>query len=88
VPGEGGIFQGEGYEIITSKDGQGMATWKGQGMGKFTGPGKVSFRGSIFLKEPSSIDGGKLSNLNNLVGVFEYKTDENGNCSSKTWEWT
>ena len=36
----GGILQGEGYGIITSKDGQGMATWKGQGIGKFTGPGK------------------------------------------------
>jgi hypothetical protein len=59
-----------------------MATWKGQGIGKFTGPGKVSFRGSIFLKVPSTIEGGKLSNLNNLVGVFEYETDENGNCSS------
>ena len=30
VLGEGGILQGEGYGIITSKDGQGMATWKGQ----------------------------------------------------------
>ena len=30
----GGILQGEGYGIITSKDGQGMATWKGQGIGK------------------------------------------------------
>jgi hypothetical protein len=86
VLGEGGILQGEGYGIITPKDGQGMATWKGQGIGKFTGPGKVSFRGSIFLKVPS-IEGGELSNLNNLVGVFEYETDENGNCSSKTWEW-
>lgn len=87
VLGEGGILQGEGYGIITSKDGQGMTTWRGQGIGKFTGPGKVNFRGSIFLKVPSTIEGGKLSNLNNLVGVFEYETDENRNCSSKTWEW-
>jgi hypothetical protein len=49
-------------------------------------PGKVSFRGAIYLQTPSS-EGGKLSNLNNMVGVFEYETDEMGNCSSKTWEW-
>jgi hypothetical protein len=87
VLGEGGILQGDRYGIITSKDGQGMTTWRGQGKGKFTGPGKVGFRGSVFLKIPPVVEGGKLSILNNMVGVFEYETDENGNCSSKTWEW-
>jgi hypothetical protein len=87
VLGKEGILQGEGCGIITARGGQGMITWRGQGIGKFTGPGKVSFRGSLFLKVPSTADGGKLSNLNNIVGVFEYEADENGNCSSKTWEW-
>ena len=40
---EGGVLYGEGQGIITTKDGQGMATWTGQGIGKFTAPGKVSF---------------------------------------------
>src|SRR5918994_7449147 len=47
---EGGVLFGEGQGIITTKDGQGMATWTGQGIGKFTAPGKVSFRGLIFLR--------------------------------------
>lgn len=61
-----------------------MATWTGQGVDKFIGPGKVSFRGSVFLRTSSASEGGKLSNLNNIVGVFEFEVDEAGNCSSKT----
>ena len=84
---EGGVLYGEGQGIITTKDGQGMATWKGPGIGKFTGPGKVSFRGSLFFKTPLTSEGGKLSYLNNVMGVFEYEVDEIENCSSKTREW-
>jgi hypothetical protein len=64
-----------------------MATWTGQGIGKFTAPGKVSFRGSIFLRTPSISEGGKLSSLNNMAGVFEYEVDETGSCFAKSWEW-
>jgi len=84
---EGGVLYGEGQGIITTKDGKGMATWTGQGIGKFTAPGKVSFRGSIFLRTPSTSQGGKLSSLNNMVGVFEYEVDEMGSCFTKSWEW-
>jgi hypothetical protein len=84
---EGGVMYGEGQGIITTKDGQGMATWTGQGIGKFTAPGKVSFRGSIFLRTPSTSQGGKMSSLNNMVGVFEYEVDEMGSCFTKSWEW-
>jgi hypothetical protein len=82
-----GVLHGGGQGIVTSKDGMGVATWTGQGVGRFTGPGKVSFRGSIFFRIPSTSEGGKLSDLNNMVGVFEYESDEMGNCSTKSWEW-
>ena len=81
------VLNGRGQGIVTSKDGKGVATWTGKGVGRFTGPRKVSFRGSIFFRIPSTSEGGKLSDLNNMVGVFEYEVDEMGNCSSKTWEW-
>jgi hypothetical protein len=84
---EGGVLQGDGQGIMTTKDGQGMATWTGPGIGRFTGPGKVSFRGSLFFKVPPTFEGGQLSDLNNIMGVFEYEVDEAGNCSVKTWEW-
>jgi predicted nucleic acid-binding Zn ribbon protein len=84
--GEEGTMYGEGQGVITSTDGQGMATWTGQGVGRFLSPGKISFRGSVFYRtDPTS--GGKLSSLNNKVGVFEYEVDEEGNCSVNVWEW-
>jgi hypothetical protein len=82
-----GVLHGQGQGIVTTKDGQGMASWTGQGIGRFIGAGKVSFRGSLFLRTPSASAGGKLSFLSDMVGVFEYEADEMGNCSSKTWEW-
>ena len=36
---EGGVLYGEGQGIVTTKDGQGIATWTGQGIGRFIGPG-------------------------------------------------
>lgn len=54
--------------------------------GMSTGLGKAGFRGSLFFKVPPTFEGGKLLDLNNIVGAFEYEVDELGNCSSKTWE--
>jgi hypothetical protein len=83
---EPGVMYGEGQGVITTKDGQGMATWTGQGIGRFAAPGKISFRGSVFYRTTST-GGGKISFLNNVVGVFEYEMDEQGNSSTKVWEW-
>lgn len=83
---EPGVMYGEGQGVITTKDGQGMATWTGQGIGRFTAPGKISFRGSVFYRTTST-GGGKISFLNNVVGVFEYEMDEQGNSLTKVWEW-
>jgi hypothetical protein len=47
---------------------------------------EISFRGSLFFRTPFTSEGGKLSYLNNMMGVFEYEVDELGNCSAKTWE--
>jgi hypothetical protein len=81
-----GVVYGEAQGVATTKDGQGMATYTVQGIGRFTSPGKIRFHGSVFYRTtPSS--GGKLSSLNNTVGVFEYEEDEQGNCSVKVWEW-
>lgn len=83
-PRSGGAMYGEGQGVIMTKDGQDMATWTGQGVGRFTSPGKIRFTGSLFFSASSN---GKLAFLNNLVGVFEYESDEQGNTSSKVWEW-
>ena len=84
TPRPGGAIYGEGQGVLMSKDGQEMATWTGQGIGRVTSPGKIRFAGSLFFSTSST---GKLSFLNNLVGVFEYESDESGNTSAKAWEW-
>jgi hypothetical protein len=84
--GAQGVVYGEAQGVATTKDGQGMATYTVQGIGRFTSPGKIRFHGSVFYRtNPTS--GGKLSSLNNVVGVFEYQEEEQGNCSVKVWEW-
>lgn len=50
----------------------------------FTSQGKIRFIGSIFFMTSSN---GKLAFFNNLVGVFEFEADEQGNTSTKVWEW-
>ena len=72
-PDSGGAIHGEGQGVLMSKDGQEMATWTGQGVGRFTNPGKIRFVGSLFFNTASTC---KLAFLNNLVGVFEYESDE------------
>ena len=82
----GAIMYAEAQGVITAKDGQGMATYTAQGIGRFTSLGKARFHGSTFY-HTTSTGGGTLSFLNNMVGVFEYEGDEQGNCSVKVWEW-
>jgi hypothetical protein len=61
----------EGHGIINTKNGQDTATFIGYGIGRTKGQISGSFRGSVFWKSSSA--NGKLSSLNNKVGVFETK---------------
>ena len=60
-----------------------MATWKGYAIGRYDSRNQTD-KGSVFFKTYTN---GKLSFLNNKIGVFEYEADENGNTSGKIWEW-
>jgi hypothetical protein len=75
-------FCAEGQGVILTKDGE-MATWKGYGIGRYNGRNRTD-KGSVFFKTSTN---GKLSFLNNKIGVFEYEADENGNTNGKIWEW-
>jgi hypothetical protein len=55
-----------------------IATWSGQGIAYYSGQKRRDV-GSVFCRTPST--SGKLAFLNNMVGVFEYETDEMGNSS-------
>ena len=61
------------------------ATFRGYGIGTSKGQVSVSTRGSVIYK--SSSTNGKLSFLNNKIGVFEGEVDESGTSTEKHWEW-
>jgi hypothetical protein len=82
------VIYGEGQGIITTKNGDDTATFRVFGIGHSKGQVSTSFRGSVFYKtSSSSTNGGKLSFLNNKIGVLETEIDESGNSIEKHWEW-
>jgi len=78
-----GNFNGVGQGVVMTQDGD-SATWTGTGVGTPTGKGfAASWRGAIFFQTSSQRPGG----LNKFATVFEFEVDENGNTSTKLWEW-
>jgi hypothetical protein len=96
---EKGVIHGVGKGILTTTGDGGepeMVVYTGEGIGKFDSSGSIKWRGSVFTRKqyysktsgPSSSQGeGKLSFLNNMVGIFESEIDAAGNFSEKIWEW-
>jgi len=81
-----GFFFVEGKDIVTVKGSHDeMATVKVQGISKSNGGSSLKVvSGSNFYR---SSNNGKLSFLNNLVGVHEASVDKDGNILYKVWEW-
>jgi hypothetical protein len=48
------VMYAEAQGVMTSKDGDGMATYVAQGIGRFTSPGKIRFHGSVFFQTTST----------------------------------
>jgi hypothetical protein len=70
--------------IIANKDGE-MATYKGEGVGVYNTSDRYTvWKGTLFFRSTSTA---KLAFLNNLVGVFEAKIDNDQNFSGQTYEW-
>jgi hypothetical protein len=96
---EKGVIHGMGKGIITTTGGGGepeMVAYTGEGIGRFDSSGGIKWRGSVFTRKQyysktsgpsSSQEEGKLSFLNNMVGIFESEIDTAGNFSEKIWEW-
>jgi len=82
VPKAGGFLHGEGQGVLTTRDGD-MVTWVGQGVGKLGSGGSATWRGAVFYSTTAP----KLARLNGVAVVFEYEADQQGNTSSKVWEW-
>jgi hypothetical protein len=73
-------FIGDGYynESVTVAE-----YWIGKSLGH-----RTVWRGSAFYRTSSPTSSGKLSLLNNIVGVFETEVDNiSSDVSEKVWEW-
>ncbi len=82
-----GIFfvQGKGIVTVKGNHDDEMATVKTQSISKLDKDSSSKVvSGSNFY---SSSTTGKLSILNNLVGVHEASVDNNGNILYKVWDW-
>ena len=79
-----GVLHGKGMGIIMATGESDVATFTGEAVGRLGSSGNISWRGSIFYSTSSN---GKLSFLNNMIGVFESEIDAEGNTSDKLWEW-
>ena len=76
-----GECQNQGF--IMTKDGD-MATFTATGLGRFTGQGQAtSWRGPIYHQTASQ----KLARLNEVVIVYEWDIDGDGNIEGSFWEW-
>jgi hypothetical protein len=78
-----GVIHGKGGGIIMAGQSE-VATFEGEGVGRLSSSGSTSWRGSIIYSTSSD---GKLTFLNNTIGLFEGEIDAEGNFSHKTWEW-
>ena len=79
-----GVQFGQGIGIMTIKEINEPVYIKGQGIGKPSESGILRFVGTDFYSTSSN---GKLSFLNELVGIFEYEPEKSGNYTAKVWEW-
>jgi 5-keto 4-deoxyuronate isomerase len=83
IPTSEGAYFIEGKDIVTVKGDNEMATVKTQGISKQKDSSKV-VSGSNFYRSSKT---GKLSFLDNLVGIHEASVDNDGNIIYKVWEW-
>lgn len=77
------INYGVGQGVITTSDGQDMATWTGYGVGKSNIKGVMTYHDIIFFNTNST---GKLAFLKNLTGLHTSEVAGNKQ-TAKIWEW-
>lgn len=81
--GRGNTSTSIGNGIITTIDGE-IARYTGQDLGITDKNGIDTFHGIIIFQTDSD---GKLAYLDNLIGLYEYKSWPNGTKSGTIWEW-
>ena len=76
-----GSLDGAGDGIFITLAGE-VLTWKGIGVGRFGDDGSLHYCGSLSFTTTAQ----KLTKLNGVSGVFQWKLDPQGNTHSQIWE--
>lgn len=82
VPKHDGTLRADGNGVLTVTSSGEMATYTFQAIGRTSPNGGLEARGALII---SSMPNGKLSFLNNTVGVFKTEIDSMGNTHTRTW---
>jgi hypothetical protein len=69
----------QGHGVITTKDGSETANYTSIDVGNFT-----NYQGASAYSTNST---GKLSFLNNMLGIYKGETEETGNFVLREWHW-
>jgi hypothetical protein len=77
------IIYGVGQGVITTADGQDMATWVGYGIGKSNINGTTTYHDIILFNTNST---GRLAFLKNIEGLHIAEADDNKR-TTKIYEW-
>ena len=77
------IIYGVGQGVITTADGQDMATWIGYGIGRSNINGTITYHDIILFNTNST---GRLAFLKNIEGLHIAEADGN-NRTTKIYEW-
>jgi hypothetical protein len=84
--GQNGVSYAQGRGIINAENNE-VTTNSINGIAKPNSSGGGSSSRGVSMFRTSSHNGGKLSQLNDLVAVYELEQDNDGNYTSKMWEW-
>jgi hypothetical protein len=84
TPIQGELIYGKGQGVMKTEDGMESATYTFQIIGSFSDKNHPP-HGSWFFRTDSN---GKLSTLNNLVGIVKGEMMQDNEFVVKVWKWT
>ena len=83
---QNGVSYAQGRGIISAENNE-VATYSINGITKPNTSGGGSSSRGVSTFRTTLHNGGKLSQLNDLVAVYELEQDNDGNYTAKIWEW-
>jgi hypothetical protein len=86
ILGQNGVSYAQGRGIINAENNE-VATYSINGIARPNSSGGGSSSRGVSMFRTTSHNGGKLSQLNDLVAVYELEQDNDGNYTAKMWEW-